>query len=327
MHWVVFSYSLPRHIRSGPRVAVWRRLGRLGALSTTSGVYVLPARDECVEAFQWLAQETRAAGGDAVLMRVEQFEGLPDAQLTEMFNEARRNDYQSLDKPLTALAKSAQSKQSARARANLQDSLAKLRKRYDDIARVDYFDCPDARTLAARLDRVAQSLAPHATDSAAPASATIAEYTHTHWVTRPHPHVDRLACIWLIRRFINPRAVVRYAARPEPDEIAFDMGGARFGHVGNRCSFETMLDAFGLNEAALRLLAEIVHAIDLRDGKSARPEIAGVNALLDGWWQAGFSDAQLESHGVALFDGLYHALSKRTPKRRAARQTQARGKR
>jgi len=70
MNWVVFSYSLPAKSSSGARVAVWRRLGRLGAISTTSAVYILPARDECVEALQWLAQETQQAGGDALIMRV-----------------------------------------------------------------------------------------------------------------------------------------------------------------------------------------------------------------------------------------------------------------
>jgi hypothetical protein len=82
MPGVVFSYSLPSAGRSSPRVAVWRRLRTLGAVSPKGGVHVLPAHDECVEAFQWLAQEVEQAKGEALVMRVERFEGLTDAQLS-----------------------------------------------------------------------------------------------------------------------------------------------------------------------------------------------------------------------------------------------------
>jgi len=87
----------------------------------------------------------------------------------------------------------------------------------------------------------------------------------TVWVTRARPPVDRLACIWLIRRFIDPDAAIRYAERARDDEISFDMREVRFGHQGNHCSFETMLDSLLLDDPALRMVAEIVHEIDLRD--------------------------------------------------------------
>lgn len=139
-------------------------------------------------------------------------------------------------------------------------------------------------------------------------NAAIAAYQGRTWVTRPRPHVDRLACIWLIRSFIDPAAAIRYADRAGPDEVAFDMSGATFGHQGARCSFETMLSAFALDEPGLQALAEIVHALDLWDGPAERAEAAGVNAILRGWLQAGLSDAELERHGVALFEGLYLTL-------------------
>jgi hypothetical protein len=130
-------------------------------------------------------------------------------------------------------------------------------------------------------------------------------------VTRPRPHVDRLACAWLIRRFINPDANIRYATIPEPDEVAFDMPDAQFGHLGVSCSFETMLRAFGFSDPALQTIAEIVHAIDLRDGRYAQPEIEGIAAILQGWLLNDLSDAELEARGVALFEGLYAALHNR----------------
>src|SRR5438445_8813790 len=67
MGWVVFSYSLPSKASSSPRVALWRRLQRLGAITPKAGVYVLPDRDECLGAFQWLAQGVKQEKGDAEL--------------------------------------------------------------------------------------------------------------------------------------------------------------------------------------------------------------------------------------------------------------------
>jgi hypothetical protein len=123
--------------------------------------------------------------------------------------------------------------------------------------------------------------------------------------------VDRLACIWLIRRFINPAADIRYAKTPKPDEVAFDMREGTFGHQGNLCTFETMVAAFGLDDQGLRTMGEIVHEIDLHDGRYAHPEITGIAEVLKGWLLAGLSDRELESHGVALYEGLYTALSRR----------------
>jgi len=140
---------------------------------------------------------------------------------------------------------------------------------------------------------------------------SLSAYRRKRWVTRPHPHVDRLACIWLIRRFVDAKAVIRYATRPRPGEIAFDMDEGEFGHQGNLCSFEKMLRAFGLDEPALRAMAEIVHEIDLRDGRYAWPEATGIDAILEGWRLSKWSDAELEARGIALFEGLYLSLSNR----------------
>ncbi|MFY9820816.1 MAG: chromate resistance protein ChrB domain-containing protein, partial [Thermoanaerobaculia bacterium] len=147
------------------------------------------------------------------------------------------------------------------------------------------------------------------TPSPAVPAAERRRYQGRRWVTRPHPHVDRLACAWLIRRFIDPQAEIRYADEPEEGEVSFDLRDADFGHRGNLCSFETMLAAFGLGaDPALATLAEIVHEIDLRDGTSARPEMPGVDGVLRGWSAAGWPDSELERHGVALFEGLYTAM-------------------
>src|SRR3712207_9281831 len=86
-------------------------------------------------------------------------------------------------------------------------------------SRVDYFDCPEGIRVAARLAAIERLLAPVAVPAVTVAPALLAEYRDARWVTRPRPHVDRLACAWLIRRFINPAATIRYSAQPEPDEV------------------------------------------------------------------------------------------------------------
>ena len=135
MNWLVFSYSLPGKSGSGPRVSLWLRLRRLGAISPAGWAQVLPAHDDCLEAFQWLAREIRQAQGEAVVMRVEQFEGLTDQQLIELFHAAREEDYADLERQVVELGK-AQGKRAKRAeRSPAKDELEKLRRRYLEIRR------------------------------------------------------------------------------------------------------------------------------------------------------------------------------------------------
>src|SRR5262249_53981876 len=147
---------------------------------------------------------------------------------------------------------------------------------------IDYFECPAGAQIAARLVQIEQSLAP-APPSKAITAAAIGDYQDRRWVTRPAPHVDRLACAWFIRRFINRQAIIRYSLQPEPDEVRFDMEPADFGHQGHLCSFETLRLAFGLDDDGLRALAEIVHDIDLHEAEYRRPETPGVLTILRGW--------------------------------------------
>jgi hypothetical protein len=323
MKWLVFSYSLPSKSRSSPRVALWRRLRRIGAISVKTGVYILPATDECIEAFQWLAQEVQQAKGDTLVFYVEQFEGLSDGEISEMFRQARQQDYLEIDTQAAELEQQIaiqpqierEGRRGFPAMTNrvvevlqIKEAIAKLRKRYREILNLDFFNCPDAQVVAARLTRIEQAL--KAENPTNLVSTTIAEYRHKPWVTRPRPFVDRLACIWLIRKFINPDAVIRYSLQPAADEIAFDMKAAEFGHQGNLCSFETMMLRFGLVEPGVKAIAQIVHELDLKDGEYISPEAIGVETILKGWLLASFSDSELESLGIKLFEGLYLALAK-----------------
>jgi hypothetical protein len=296
MRWLALAYSLSEP-SSSRRVAVWRRLRQLGAVSPAGSVHLLPESDEGREAFGWLAQEIREGGGQALVLEVERLAETEEARVIAAFRAARDEDYRKI-------VDEAESKPPAR------DRLEKLRRRFDEVARLDPFAAAEGPRAAAALARLDEALSgkpgpPRATPAADPRA-----YRGRTWVTRPRPHVDRLASAWLIRRFVDPDATIRYADRPQEGEVSFDMPGADFGHTGGRCTFETIIAAFGLEDQTLRALAAIVHEIDLRDGRPAPspPEVAGIDAVLRGWLTAGWTDEELERHGIALFEGLYSSL-------------------
>src|SRR6516162_5054217 len=178
MSWVVFSYSLPSKGRSSPRVAVWRRLRAMGAVSPKGGVHILPARDECVEAFQWLAQEVDQAKGEALLMRVDRFEGLSDAHLIALFQEARKEDYAALDARTAALEKTltGSRRRDPRDDAQARELLARLRREHGEIARIDFFGSPAGSQVASRLARIEEALAPGRPDDVQVTPATLSAY-------------------------------------------------------------------------------------------------------------------------------------------------------
>jgi hypothetical protein len=307
MKWLVLTYSLPTGPNSSPRVTLWRRLRRIGAVTISGGAYILPDRDECREAFQWLAQEIRQVHGEALILHIAQVEGLSDSDVIQLFHTARRKEYSELDAQVTAFEEHLAD--DTLTGAAVLEGVERLRRRLDELYRVDYFDTPEAGQLAARLSQIATALRP-SPQLPAVMPAIVAAYQGRRWATRPRPHIDRLACAWLIRRFIDPAAVIVYTASPAPDDVSFDTEGGTFTHTGSLCTFETMITAFGLDDPTLRIIAEIVHAIDLNDGQYIHSEIAGITAVLEGWLYVEADDEARQAWGRALFEGLYQGLVK-----------------
>jgi hypothetical protein len=136
----------------------------------------------------------------------------------------------------------------------------------------------------------------------------------TTWVTRAGVFVDRIASGWLIRRFIDPQARFKFVAaqgyQPEPGELRFDMYDAEFTHEGERCTFETLLQRFALDEPALAAIAEIVHDLDLKTDRYSRPETSGVAALIGGIAALHADDETRLQRGAEIFESLYAAFSR-----------------
>ena len=134
------------------------------------------------------------------------------------------------------------------------------------------------------------------------------------WVTREHVKVDRVACPWLIRRFIDPQAEFLFvpgeqvaAAAEREGAIAYDVAGVELGHHGRRCSFEAIIEKYGLQgDAALAMLARIVNGADTDNALYHQPEGPGLKAVAFGFAQLGFKDdlAQNEAEWI-VYDALY----------------------
>jgi hypothetical protein len=133
----------------------------------------------------------------------------------------------------------------------------------------------------------------------------------TRWVTRERPKIDRIACPWLIRRFIDPAAEFLYVpttrvfdvARQEA-AVAYDIPGAEFSHVGERCSFDAFIERFRLEDPGIAALAPIVRGADT-DRHELAPESAGLHALSLGLSLNFADDHALLEQGMIVYDALY----------------------
>jgi rhodanese-related sulfurtransferase len=131
------------------------------------------------------------------------------------------------------------------------------------------------------------------------------------WVTREHPKIDRIACPWLISRFIDPKAEFLYvpasevfAVASDTSAIAYDIEGADFAHEGERCSFDTILRVFGVEDSALERLALIVRGADT-SRHDLSPQCSGLFAISLGLSANFPNDHEMLAHGMVMYDALY----------------------
>ena len=132
------------------------------------------------------------------------------------------------------------------------------------------------------------------------------------WVTREHPRTDRIACPWLIRKFIDPEAEIVY--RPPGDVLSyaeregansFDAPGAKYTHRDGKCSFESLIDDFAIDDPAVALLAAVVHGADVAEDRDATPESRGLMAIADGFALLDIDDQRQLELEAPVYDALY----------------------
>ena len=304
--------SLPPN-PSSLRVRVWRRLRAVGAVALKRTVYLLPDTPDHYEHFQWLTQEIQREGGEATLLRIEQIESMSPQDVIRLFHEAREPEFRRLAGRYRKLLLSLDRK-SETTRPRVQAELAQLEKEYEKLHEIDFFDAP----TGAEVERLREAIAMRTRPSEEPrrrekVTGDLRELRGRQWITRRRPHVDRLASAWLIKRFIDPEATFLFADPKDfpTGAIPFDTPGAEFSHVGEDCTFETLLKRSGLRDRRLTRLAEIVHEADLRDGKFPRDEARGIDLVIRGFLAANADDHQVLEHGLALFEGLYTGASRK----------------
>ncbi len=223
--WLLLLFSLPTN-RNTERVAVWRRLKKLGAVQFTTSTYLLPDQATQYEQFQWLAQQIRDYDGDSTLVRAQEIEGLTKEKVVAMFNDARAKDYAELRKSLQGFI-TRQRKMDAETTTG---ELERLTRQFREIRKIDFFDSPRGHDIAMLLRRAAGPRR-----ARQPETLDARQYQAKTWRTRPRPEIDRVGSAWLISKFIDrkPKFVFASSGDAFPNAIPFDMLDAEFSHHGN----------------------------------------------------------------------------------------------
>ena len=315
--WLLLIHQIPPK-PDYLRVKVGRHLQRIGAVPVKNSVYVLPDSGQAFEDFQWTRIEIIDGGGDASICRAEFIDGLTSDQIRHLFQSARNADYAAIAASARELrtAERSAKRSASRGRTPPVDDVARLRKRLAVVAAIDFFDAPERATATVALDTIEAKLQPASAKKPTKRATRVArgDYRGRTWVTRQDVFVDRMASAWLIRRFIDTDAQFRFVRdegeKPVRGELRFDMFEGEFTHEGDRCTFEVLANRFAPNDSALRSLAELVHDIDLKDGKFGREDAAGIERVLSAIVAAHPDDMARIDRAASLLDDLYGLLSK-----------------
>jgi len=316
---LLFFYSVPAKPVNN-RMKVWRRLLASGALQLKGAVYVLPRNDEHVEFLQWLTAEITAMRGDAAFARVDHIDAMDDGELIALFNQQRAQEYTTVDKGFSDLERrlAAIGKGGSQPDKGLATQFAKLQRGFEAVRQRDFFVSPAGAALGEKIQQLKHdldTLLPDAGRSTPPKpipARSATDYQGRTWITRKKPFVDRMASAWLIKRFIDPQATFAFSdniKKTPAGAISFDMPNGAFTHVGELCTFEVLLRSFGLKNALLKDLAELVHDLDLKDGKYQTAEADGVERILTGIRRSASNDPELLARGMEIFEMFY--LSKK----------------
>jgi len=274
---------------------------------------------ETQEDFEWLRREIVEGGGEAIVCEARLITGLTDQHIRGLFDQARDADYKEVAKVARALAKSLRPNARPEVVAEHRTQVARLRKRLSQVVAVDFFGAigrEKAESMLRELEsRLSEGDVVKGKASVNTGKTQIGTLHDRVWVTRQGVYVDRIACAWLIRRFIDPQARFKFVSgkgyRGEPGELRFDMFEAEFTHEGDKCTFEVLLERGALKDPALSAIAEIIHDIDLKDDKFGRTEVAGIRTLVEGISMATEKDSERIARGTEVFNSLYDFFKKK----------------
>lgn len=303
--WLLLVLSLPGS-QGALRIRTWRALKSLGAAVLRDGVYLLPASPERFDAFEQQEASVRSAGGSAHVITFESSDQ-EAVELVRLFD--RESEYASLIAEVHEYHATVAEAGEGEARRRL----AQLQRQFQAISQIDFFPGAAREQAAAAMAEAETAYnARFSPDEPTSTQRDIVrrrrgDYRGRRWATRAHLWIDRAASAWLVLRFIDPDAEFLWLTDVNdcPQEaVGFDFDGAEFTHVGDRVTFEVLLDSFGLTEnPALRRIAALVHYMDV--GGIPVPEAAGLMTVLTGARLRLPDDDSFLAHASTLLDDLY----------------------
>lgn len=305
--WAILIVTLPTQ-PNAVRLRIWRALKALGCVALRDGAYLLP--EEHAPALEALGVEVREHGGTASVLTLVPRDEAQRAEVLAQFD--RTEAYGQWRDGAVAL-------QGAFAGLGETEARRRLRSASDSLQalqRTDYYPGAasqqadqDLRTLRQAFDDQFSRGEPQPGADAGLERLSADQFEGKTWATRARPWVDRLACAWLIQRFIDPQARFVWltdTAKAKRGVIGFDYDGARFTHVGARVTFEVLASSFGLDsDPKLRRIGATVHFLDV--GGIPVAEAPGLEAVLGGLREVHADDDRLVLAASAVFDALYAA--------------------
>ena len=302
---------------------VWRKLLKAGAVQLKGSVYILPFNEDHYEFLQWLVSEIAGMKGEAAFVKIEKVDTMNNSEIIALFDRQRAVDYMRTGKPLDDFERRLGSiRQGGKAQniKGLSEQFSKLLKDFEETRRIDFFSSKGGAALNERLKRVTaefKKLSGAETAKEGPSKIythAVEAYQGKIWVTRKRPFIDRMASAWLIRRFIDKSAAFNFIDEKNmdyvsKDSVVFDMRGGEFTHIGDFCTFEVLVKSFGFKDKTLKKMAEIVHDLDMKDGKYGAAEAKGLEDILIGIRKTAKDDRDALENGMAVFEMLYVSRS------------------
>ncbi|PWU19789.1 MAG: ChrB protein [Bdellovibrio sp.] len=313
--WLMLLHQIPPK-PDALRVRVWRALQKIGALQLKNSVYVLPSDTKNKSKFETVLGEIVSGKGDAFLCEAQFIQGIDSGEIIAHFNVDRSERYRRLADELRELQRLfLKTKPTESDLMGVEHSIGKLERQLTELKELDFFNCDEQKPTCKLLDEILSRLRNLRTgELPSPKKMDLVDFQEKVWVTRSGVRIDRVACAWLIAKYIDRRPTFKFVSesdyKPKKNEVRFDMFDGEFTHIGDRCSMEVLVDSFSLKDQSIRVLAEIIHDLDLKDTKFNRAETPGIGMVIEGIVKSEQKDKGRIKKASAIFDDLIGTLKK-----------------
>ncbi len=307
--WLLLLYQIPTKSET-ERVRIWRALQKMGSVSVKNSVTAVPDNAFFKQAILDIATDISSIGGEAIVTEGSFLFGLNESSLLQSFGAQLDVEYKNLSKEIREATNeisrgltSSDLMKWEHKRTRFQSKFNVLNER--SISSVDGEDqCKNSlATLVKKLSGFTEKSGK---------KSFVKPPLGSIWVTRKDPHVDRLSSAWLIKRFIDPKAEIRFVDMDKytwnKNHLRFDVFGAEFGHEGDQCTFEVLVEHFKIKKIAVTALAEVVHDLDIQDQKYDRRETEGIRMALEGVMRGYPKDEERLQSAMSLLDSLILSL-------------------